>query len=278
MSLPAIVQRDFQNARRSRILLLTVGLFVALVALVMATTGQTEEYTIAENALWNLHGIALFLMPIIMLVIAYLSVAGERETGRIKYLLGLPNRRSELLIGKFLSRTLVAWLAVVLSMAVGFGILLVRVSSVPVGDVLGLMVFMLFFAAVYVAIAVGVSALTATRARAMGGVIGVYVVFTVFWIAPAVSPRNSVAYIVENLLGLSAMPNLYDFVFYLSPSFAYGRLVNGLVFNRGQDGATTVSADAPFYLQEWFMAVILLGWVAVALAVGYLRFRNAELG
>jgi ABC-2 type transport system permease protein len=277
MSLPAIIQRDFQNARRSRILLLTVGLFVALVGLVMATTSSGEE-TIPADALWNLHGIAIFFMPIIMLVIAYLSVAGERESGRIKYLLGLPNRRSEVVLGKFISRTLVAALAVVLSMGVGLVVIAVRFSSVPVADAATLTGFMLFFAAVYVAIAVGISALTATRARAMGGVIGVYVVFTVFWIAPAVNPRDSVAYIVENLLGLSAMPNLYDFVFYLSPSFAYGRLVNGLVFNRAQNGATTVSADAPFYLQEWFMAIILLGWVAVALGVGYLRFRNAELG
>ena len=272
-----VARRDFQDARRSRILALAVGLFVALVALVMATTSG-DEGTLAEDALWNLHGIVIFFMPIIMLVIAYLSIAGERETGRIKYLLGLPNRRWEVILGKFISRSLVAALAVVLSMAVGLVIIAARTASVPVVDAALMTLFMLFFAAVYVAIAVGISALVSSRARAMGGVIGVYVFFTVFWIAPGVNPQDSASYIVEELLGLSARPNLYEFVFHLSPSFAYSRLVNGTLFDRAEDGASVVSPDAPFYLQEPFMLVILVGWAVLALGVGYLVFRDAELG
>jgi ABC-2 type transport system permease protein len=272
-----VARRDFQDARRSRILALAVGLFVALVALVMATTSG-DEGTLVEDALLNLHGMVIFFMPIIMLVIAYLSIVGERETGRIKYLLGLPNRRWEVILGKFISRSLVAALAVVLSMAVGLVIIAARTASVPVVDAALMTLFMLFFAAVYVAIAVGISALVSSRARAMGGVIGVYVFFTVFWIAPGVNPQDSASYIVEELLGLSARPNLYEFVFHLSPSFAYSRLVNGTLFDRAEDGASVVSADAPFYLQEPFMLVILVGWAVLALGVGYLVFRDAELG
>jgi len=36
-----IARRDFQDARRSRVLALVVGLFVALVALVMATSSTS---------------------------------------------------------------------------------------------------------------------------------------------------------------------------------------------------------------------------------------------
>lgn len=271
-----IAQRDFQDARRSRILGLVVGLFVVLVGLVMATSSTTGR-TPAEDALWNLQGIVLFLMPIVMLVVGYLSIAGERESGRIKYLLGLPNRRWEVVVGKFLSRSLVAALAIILSMAVGLAIMAVRFDSVPVADALVMTALMLFFGTVYVGIAVGVSALTASRARAMAGVIGVYVVFTVYWIAPP-SPTNAVAYVVEDLLGMSPRENLYEFVFHLSPSFAYSRLANETLFERAQDGAQVVDPDAPFYLQETFMPVILVGWVVLALGVGYLRFRDAELG
>jgi len=271
-----IARRDFQDARRSRILALVIALFVALIALVMATasTGGTSP---AEDALWTLHGIALFLMPIVMLVVAYLSIAGERETGRIKYLLGLPNRRWEVVVGKFLSRSLVATLAIGLSMAVGLAIIFVRFPSVPVGEAVTLAGFMLFLAVVYVGIAVGVSAMTATRARAMAGAIGIYVFFTVYWIAPQVNPMNSVSYIVENLLGLSPKEDLYEFVLLLSPSFAYDRLTNGLLFERVQDGSQLAGSDA-FYLQPEFMPVILVGWLVLALAAGYLRFRDAELG
>jgi len=277
MSWVAIARRDFQDARRSRILALVVGLFVALVGLLMLT-GSTGGETPAEDALWTLHGIALFLMPIVMLVVAYLSVAGERETGRIKYLLGLPNRRWEVVLGKFVSRSLVAVLAVGLSMAVGLGIMVVRFDTVPVADAAGLAVFMLFLATVYIGLAVGISALTATRARAMAGAIGVYVFFTVYWIVPTVNPQDSVSYVVEELLGLGPKENLYEFVLLLSPSFAYDRLTNGLLFERAQDGSELVEPGAPFYLQPEFMPVILLGWLALALGVGYWRFRDAELG
>lgn len=273
-----IARRDFQDARRSRVLGLVVGLFVVLVALI-TTTSSGSGPTPAEDALWNLHGIAIFLLPIVMLVVGYLAVAGERETGRIKYLLGLPNRRWEVVAGKFLSRALVATLAIGLSMLVGLAIMLVRFDSVPVVDAASLGVFMLFFAVVYVGLAVGVSALTASRARAMAGVVGVYVFFTVYWIAPQVNPIDSVSYVVEDLLGLSARENLYEFIFHLSPSFAYSRLANEQVFGgRVEDGADSVAADAPFYLQDTFMPVILLGWLVLALGVGYLGFRRAELG
>lgn len=271
-----IARRDFQDARRSRILALVIGLFVALIALVMATS-STSGSTPGEDALWTLHGIALFLMPIVMLVVGYLAIAGERETGRIKYLLGLPNRRWEVVVGKFLSRSLIAGLAIGLSMAVGLLVMFVRFPSVPLGQAAGLAVFMLLLAVVYVGIAVGVSAMTATRARAMAGVIGIYVLFTVYWIAPQVNPMNSISYVVENLLGMSPRENLYEFVFLLSPSFAYDRLTNELLFERVQDGSQLAGSDA-FYLQAEFMPVILLGWVVLVLGVGYLRFQDAELG
>lgn len=277
MSWVAIARRDFQNARRSRILALVVGLFVALVGLLMLT-GSTGGEAPAEDALWTLHGIALFLMPIVMLVVAYLSVAGERETGRIRYLLGLPNRRWEVVLGKFVSRSLVAVLAVGLSMAVGLCIMFVRFDTVPVANAAGLAVFMLFLATVYIGLAVGISALTATRARAMAGAIGVYVFFTVYWIVPTVNPQDSVSYVIEELLGLGPKEDLYEFVLLLSPSFAYDRLTNGLLFERAQDGSELVEPGAPFYLQPEFMPVVLLGWLALALGVGYWRFRDAELG
>ncbi|PSP28420.1 copper ABC transporter permease [Halobacteriales archaeon QH_2_65_14] len=272
-----IARRDFTDARRSKILALAIGLFVALVAVVLGTS-STSGPDASENALWTIHGIAIWLMPIVILVIGYLSIAGERETGRIKYLLGLPNTRWEVILGKFLSRSVVSVLAVVLSMGIGGILLLALYPSFPVGKLAAMTAAMAVFAVVYTAIAVGVSALTASRARAMGSVIGIYVFFTVYWIVPQVNPINSISYVVENLLGLPEQENLYEFIFHLSPSFAYSRLVNGTIFERVENGATLPGTDAPFYLQEWFMPFILLGWVVLMLGVGYLRFRDAELG
>lgn len=272
-----IARRDFTDARRSRVLGLAIGLFVLFVGLVVLTT-STDGPNAAMDVLWNIQGVGLFFMPIVVLIVGYLSIAGERETGRIKYLLGWPNRRRDVIIGKFLSRTLVSLLAVGLSMLLGTIGIAVRYSSFPAEEIVLMTVLMAFFAVVYTGIAVGVSAMAATRGRAMAGVIGIFVTFTVLWSAPSINPQESMAYIVEDLLGLAAKPNLYEFVFHLSPSFAYGRLANGFVFERVQDGAQLPASDAPFYIQDWFMAVIMAGWVVAMLAVGYLRFRDAELG
>lgn len=272
----AIAKRDFRDARRSKVLTLAIGLFAVFVGLVVWTS-STSGPAPGEDALWNIHGITIWFLPIVVLIIGYLSIAGERETGRIKYLLGLPNTRRDVVFGKFLSRAGVSVLAVTISMVLGGLILLLRYPSFPATEFVAMTVFMSFFAIIYSGIAVGISAMVATRARAMGSVLAVYMIFTVAWIAPEVNPMDSLAYIVENLLGLSPKENLYEFVFLLSPSFAYSRLGNTMVFERSTDGAFMPAADAPFYLQGEFMAVILIGWTAGILSIGYLRFRSAEL-
>lgn len=272
----AVARRDFVDARRSRVLWLTIGLFVGFVALVLgfSSTGGDSP---GVDALWTFHGIVLFCMPIVVLIVAYRSIAGDCETGRIQYLLGLPNTRGDVLLGTFLSRAGISLLAVAVSLAVGTVLLVVRYPSVPVAELFTLGAAMCLFAVVYTAIGVGVSALARTRGRAIGGVVGVYVGLTVLWGSPNVRPMDSIAYVVEDLLGLSARPNLYEFVYHLSPSFAYSRLVNDLVFDRGADGALAPPENGPFYLEGWFMTAILLVWIVLALCVGYYRFRDAEL-
>jgi ABC-2 type transport system permease protein len=38
-----------------------------------------------------------------------------------------------------------------------------------------------------------------------------------------------------------------------------------------------IAGDVPFYLTEWFAAVILLVWIIVPIAIGYRRFERADL-
>ena len=272
----AIARRDFADVRRSKVVSAAIGLFVAFVTLVVATSSTSGDSP-AVDALWSIHGIAIFFVPILVLVVAYRSIAGECESGRIQYLLGWPITRRDVILGKFLSRSLVAILAVAVAMGIGTVIVALRYPSVPLLEIATLTALMAFFAVVYTGIAVGVSALARTRGRALGGVVGIYVLFTVLWGSPNVRPMDSLAYLLEDLLGLSARPNLYEFVYHLSPSFAYSRLANGLLFERGTDGAIAPPEDAPFYLTEWFMPAILLLWLVLTLAVGYRWFREAEL-
>jgi len=52
------------------------------------------------------------------LIAAYLAIAGERESGSLKLLLGLPPSRGEVLVGKFLGRSGVVAIGLVLGFLV----------------------------------------------------------------------------------------------------------------------------------------------------------------
>ncbi len=41
--------------------------------------------------------------------------------------------------------------------------------------------------------------------------------------------------------------------------------------------AERYAGEAPFYLQEWFGIVVLLGWLLVPALIGYYRFSRADL-
>ncbi|MFT4931912.1 MAG: ABC-2 type transport system permease protein, partial [Natronomonas sp.] len=123
MSMVAVARKDFQDAVRSRSLW---TLSVVFVGLAMLTTymyiefpemlGGEEELSGVGLGLF-LAGIASLFIGLTAIVITYKALAGERELGSMKLLLGLPHTRRDVVFGKVLGRT--ATLAI--PIVVGFG-------------------------------------------------------------------------------------------------------------------------------------------------------------
>lgn len=280
MSWPAIARKEFRDARRSTMLWGATAVFLLVVSLLLESNRAAggEETSAAELAMSSMLGVGMFLLPLIVLVIGYLSITGERESGSIRYLLGLPTTRRAVVTGTFVGRSLVATVAIGVALLGGAVVMALRYGTVPVGEYAGFSLLTLYFAVVWTGIAVGVSALSATRGRALAGVLGIYFLFSVVWLMlPDIDPRDGAVYVVEALLGMEPIPELYDFVLLVSPSAAYATAVDTLVLGRGGAVAGAYGGEIPFYLQDWFTLVILLGWLIVPLAVGYLRFVDAEL-
>lgn len=275
MSWQTIARKDFRDSRRSKILWGTTGIFlVFVVGLLMI---DQPDGTSATQAMSTLAGISVFFLPLTVLVIGYLSITGERESGSIKYLLGLPTTRRQVLVGKFVGRSLVALLAILVALVVGAVVIWLRFDSLPVAEYATFTLLTLYFTVVWVGIGVGISAMSATRGRALAGTIGIYFVFSLMW--NVINPVDTISAIVEDLLGLEAMPQLYDFILHVSPSFSYVIAHNEFVGSGRAGGRYTgmYGRDFPIFLQDWFMLVILFAWLAVPLAVGYLKFRDTEL-
>src|SRR6056297_1289680 len=118
MSTFTVARDDFLNARRSYIVLGVIGVFTALVTLVFIS--EVDVYDDPYRTLFDVSFLLAVAFPLFVAPLTYLAITGDRQSGAIKYVMGLPNSRGEYVLAKFLSRFGVAVSAVGLAVAVGF--------------------------------------------------------------------------------------------------------------------------------------------------------------
>lgn len=274
MSWIAVARKDFRDSLRSRALWGISALFILLsviIAYVYATfpdemaisqtTGKGLIFFLASN-------ITLFV-SITAIVIAYKSLAGERESGSIKILLALPHTRLDVLLGKIGGRASVLAIPVVIAMAIG-GI----VGSVLIGDyaVVALGVFLLvslLFTLTYISLVVGISAVTKSTTRASALAIGFFLLLEFFWDVISIG-------VVWATNGFTLPSEFPDWMFVMNqipPSNAYSTLLYAVI-----PGRTGSAAELDtFYATPWLGGVFLLLWLVVPASVGYWRFADADL-
>lgn len=277
MTWVVIARKEFTDAVRARVLwglVAVIGLLTGgLTALTRFLPGIEPDPLVALGAATEF---AAILVPILALVAAYLAVAGERESGSLKVLLGLPPSRGEVLLGKFLGRSAVVAVGLVLGFAVAGVVTALAYGGLPVAMFSTITALTVALGLAFVGLAVGISAATATRARAMTGSIAVYLVFVLLWdIVP-----QGLYFLVNGSPPGAVVPGWFLVLETASPSGAYSALV-GTVLGVGTPDlpglAARLGGPLPFYLQPWFQAVVLGLWTVVPLGLGYRRFQRADL-
>ncbi len=276
MSWAVVARKDFEDAARSKGLWAITVLFVLATAGGMYAVSSFNEGSTAKDTIQFLSSPATLLVPLAALVVAYLAIAGERESGSIKLLLGLPHTRRDVLLGKLIGRSCVVGVATIIAFIAGALVLLVQFGSFPITSFLVQGVTTFIFGLVFVGIAVGFSAMMSTRSKAMAAAIGLFFVFELIW---SIVPLG-IYYVVNG--GLSGMENglpaWYFFLNILNPTNAYGVATSYLTHpNAGSPYAAALNGSAPFYLQGWFALVILALWLVVPVTLGYWRFKNADI-
>lgn len=295
MSWQLVARKDFADAARSRLLWGILAVFVVLVGVVGLTLNAASGETDAAGFLsfFAVLGGQL-VVPVVALIAGYMSVVGERRSGSILVLFGLPHSRGDILAGKLVGRGAVVLVATAGAFAAAAVLNLAFAGDLPVVTFLATAGLTALLGLSFVGIAVGVSAAVATRGRAMAGAIGSYLLFGVLW-EPVVA---GVHYAVEgSLAGLQA-PAWYFLLKRLSPVFAYTQAVNGLLEGTvtplvrwpvedvpqeayaepgALDLANRVAGDLPFFLGDWAAVLILAAWFVLPVLVGYRRFRNSDL-
>ncbi len=297
MSWQLVARKDFEDTVRSKMIWSIVAVFVLLMGIVgVGTTAGGSGDPTASDVIGLFVSLAgNLLIPVTALVVGYMAIVGERQSGSLRVLFGLSHSRQDVVAGKYASRISVMVLVALVTLAVAGVMILGVVGSLPLATFVSFLVLTVLLAAAFTALAVGVSATTDTRMQAMGGAIGSYVGFALLW-HPFVA---GVHYLVEGeLAGLDA-PGWYFLLLRLDPMTAYRQSISLLTEQyqwpligwtnivddipaeqaAGENLLLTnrVAGDLPVYLTEWFGAVVLLAWVVVPAALGYWRFQRADL-
>ncbi len=291
MSVPTVARKEFGDTRRSRTLVAVVFLFVLVIGGVTylyvefftsASPGQQPDSAaeLTATAVAILGGLIpgglgplSLLVPLIGLLLGYKAIVGERETGQIKLLLGLPHSRRDVVLGKLLGRSAVAGLAVVAGFVAATVVIAGFGSGVTLAPLATLLVVTLLFALAYVSIGIGISAVSPAQGWATILVVAVVGVFQALW--------GVIFFGIQAVffdLG-TPLPEWVRGIRAAAPPDAYRNALTAALraVTDADVGPAASPSDAPVFLQDWFGFVWLALWTVVPLVVGYLRFRETEL-
>lgn len=308
-SVRAILRKDFNDAIRSRGLLILTGVFVVffgtasfLFADLLAQVGGSATNATGANAtnasaavgrqlrstdafLRALTNVTRLLVPLIGGLLAYASIVGEWESGTLKLLLSLPHSRLDVVAGKFLGRGSVLAVPVLLGFLVAIPVFLLAGTTFNPGPYIGFALLTVLVGLVFVAIGIGASAATTTGRRAVLLTFGPYVLFSLFW---GQIRRALFRQVQQRLdLGQEGLAEAFFVLQLLNPIAAYESLTSSLVsgpqVRLGLFSPPTRQSYAqqfgslPPYLSDPALVVYLLLWLVVPLVAGYYAFERTDL-
>ncbi|OTF01933.1 ABC transporter permease subunit [Halorubrum sp. SD683] len=260
-----IARNDFANVRRSRLLWGVVGAYAAFTLLLVASQATTA-ITSATELLVGVTGVTAVVLPVVAVVAGYLAVAGEREDGTIVFRLGLPDSRLAVVAGKLLSRGATVVLGLGVAFAVALALAIATFGSVDAGVFARFVLVSTVYALTNAAVAVGLSAAAGSRARAMTLAVGFYVCADVLWLVGNGYVVDAVR-AVASAAGVTLSARETAIVTALTPVGAYLEAME-LAFATGR---------LPPDSAPWFGLAVLVAWGVTVPALGYWRFRTAEL-
>ncbi|PSP54869.1 ABC transporter permease [Halobacteriales archaeon QS_1_67_19] len=296
MTWQAVARKDFRDAIRSKWLwglsLLFVGVFalppILLFYLEMGTAPQQGQSGTTDAFVDLMKQGTSILIPLIAVVVGYTSITQERESGSLKLLLSLPHSREDVVFGKVLGRSGVLVLPIALGFAVALLVLLFTSLSLKLANFLIFAGLTALLGLVFVGLAVGISAAATTGRRAMVAAVGLFIWFVVLWNSFA----NQVVNALNKYVGISTATQYQAtlFIKLLNPTQAYKTLVDSFLMEsalrsrvfmfgifRRQQVAEVFGDSLPVYLSDPFVAVYLLAWLFVPVAIGLWVFDDADL-
>ncbi len=246
-----------------------VAVIFAVFAIAIAYLGTAQEGAVGfrgmEVTLVSLTSLAIYLVPLIALLLGYDAIVGERERGSLDLLLTMPITRLELLLGKYLGLAG----ALAFSTVAGFGAAGVVLSrGVGLSALLSYGLFMLTTLAMgfaFLSLALLISSFARDKIVATGTAMVMWFVFVLIYDLVLV---GALVVTEGRYLG-----GAFPLLLLLNPADVY-RLLNvvGLESVAQYYGLATVLPE-DFAGPVW-MWLAMLAWIVLPLALAYLRLAR----
>jgi Cu-processing system permease protein len=260
---------EFRIALRNRWVLIVVAM-MAVFALVLSAAGSAPTGDVGVDSLSvtvaSLTSLAVYLVPLIALLMAFDAIAGEVERGTLPLLLTYPVSRAHVLAGKALAHLATLTLA----LAVGYGLAAVAAFAVDPDAAAGLpALFRLFWSsallgAAFLGIGYALSILARRPGAAAGLAIGLWLVAVVLYDLGLLA-----AVVVDN--GGTFSTSVFPWLLLGNPADAFR------IFNLASSEATAAAAGvggAAGTIPAWQALASMIGWVAAAFALALAAFRR----
>lgn len=293
-SVRAIATKDFRDAVRSWTFWGLSAFFFLLVGLSAFAIGYFGDAdTSTADFLGTVSQVTRLVVPLIALLLGWKSIAGERESGSIKILLSLPHSRLDVVLGKYLGRTAVLALSLLIGFLIGAVVIAVMLSPPAIADYAGFIAMTIVYGVAYLGIAIALSSITRSTTIAGAAMFGVFVLFYIVWNLLTVALQylmfegyfEGVEYtmtIEGNEAVGERLPDWGLFVQTIDPGIAYANALSVIEAAEGAGFGTAFpefwfDGGIPFYLQDWFSFLILLVWIVVPVAIAIVRFDRVDL-
>lgn len=263
----AVATKEFRDRLRNR-WVVAVAIVFTLFSLAITWFGGAQQGQVGprsiEFVVASLVSLAIYLIPLIALLLGFDAIVGERERGSLDLLLAMPITRLELLLGKYLGLAV----ALTLSTLAGFALVAVllyrQFGMAAFGQYLGFVVTAVLLGLAFLSQAVLLSVITRERTRASGLAIAVWfgfvLVFDLVLLGALVASGGE--------FGGEALA----YVLLLNPADIF-RIMNVFSLDQARSLYGLAAIVPPQLANPWLMGSAMLAWICAPLAVALWRFR-----
>ncbi len=267
-----VAGKEFRDGLRNR-WVLAITLVFALLAIALAWFGAAVSgevgFTRVATTIASLASLAVFLIPLIALMLAYDSIVGEDENGTLLLLMTYPLSRTGLLAGKFMGHAAIMGLSTLLGFGIAGLVIVIFDSEATLGALAG--PFSLFIGSAillgwsFLALSYLISATAREKARAAGMALMVWFLFVLIYDLT----------LLGILVGTEGQVNegLFRVLLMINPTDIF-RLINLTGFEQAADASGMLAIATGEHHSVPGLVALLVLWVIGPLALAVAVFRR----